>query len=153
MKRIIFSTFFVALLFSAFTAQAQRSVNERIEAQRVAFITNRLNLTPEESQQFWPLYNEYRAKQKEINNSYKPAKQWEDMDDAEIESQILRNFDKEEELVALKKSYYFKMKEVISVRKIARLNQAERAFKKELLREIQERKQNNNRPGQRRRNQ
>ena len=30
-----------------------------VKAQRIAFLTNRLKLTPEEAQVFWPLYNAY----------------------------------------------------------------------------------------------
>src|SRR4051794_23614731 len=32
---------------------------EQIEAVRTAYITNQLNLTPEEAQKFWPIYNRY----------------------------------------------------------------------------------------------
>ncbi|MCB0641635.1 MAG: hypothetical protein KDC44_08345 [Phaeodactylibacter sp.] len=150
MKRIVFSTTLLALLATASTALGQRALNERIEAQRIAFITNYLSLTPEESQDFWPLYNAYRDEQEALNDSYKPQKSWDAMTDAEVEAQIFRNFEKEEQLVALKKSYYFKMKEVIPVRKIAKLNMAERAFKQELLEEIQKRRQANH-PGMNRR--
>ena len=34
--------------------------------QKVAFITNELDLTPEESAKFWPLYNAFEDKQHEI---------------------------------------------------------------------------------------
>ena len=33
---------------------------DRINAYRIAFLTRRLNLTPQEAQKFWPVYNEYQ---------------------------------------------------------------------------------------------
>ena len=47
------------LMILAFTANAQRGQlnkgNERIQSLKVAFITEKLNFTPEESATFWPL--------------------------------------------------------------------------------------------------
>eukprot|EP00388_Colpodella_angusta_P030800 GDKK01020531.1.p1 GENE.GDKK01020531.1~~GDKK01020531.1.p1 ORF type:complete len:135 (-),score=15.74 GDKK01020531.1:59-463(-) len=39
---------------------------EQIKSLKVAFITTELQLTPEESTKFWPLYNSYEDKQREI---------------------------------------------------------------------------------------
>ena len=68
MKHFISTLMFV--LFSCTILISQRPglerVAEKVEAQKIAFITNALNLTPEESQKFWPLYNEYSAKEKEL---------------------------------------------------------------------------------------
>jgi hypothetical protein len=44
------------------TAQQQQD----IEALKVAFLTKQLDLTPEEAQQFWPVYNQYSGEIKEI---------------------------------------------------------------------------------------
>ena len=39
---------------------------EKIEQQRIAFITTDLDLSVEEAQAFWPLYNDYQSMKKEI---------------------------------------------------------------------------------------
>ena len=39
---------------------------EQIKALKVAFITTELNLTPEEAAKFWPIFNAFEDKQKEI---------------------------------------------------------------------------------------
>ena len=63
-----FSMMIVAvILLSQTNVIAQRgkgyeNKKENIEAQKVAFITSKLNLTTEESQKFWPVYNEYESK-------------------------------------------------------------------------------------------
>ena len=41
------------------SAQDGNKDKEKIEAVRTAYITNQLNLTPEEAQKFWPIYNRY----------------------------------------------------------------------------------------------
>lgn len=45
------------LFFSGFIIQAQNG--NRLPALKIAYITNKLNLTPEEAQRFWPIYNQY----------------------------------------------------------------------------------------------
>jgi hypothetical protein len=68
MKRFVL----FALLFTAgFTIRAQNG--NRLEALKIAYITNKLNLSPEEAQGFWPIYNQYSlelkvARLKAINN-------------------------------------------------------------------------------------
>lgn len=35
------------------------SIEDKVEARRIAYLTTELELTVEESQKFWPLYNEH----------------------------------------------------------------------------------------------
>ncbi len=42
-------------------AERQERMQSRIESQKIAFITQKLDLSPSEAQQFWPIYNEYQA--------------------------------------------------------------------------------------------
>lgn len=108
---------------------------EKIEALRVAFITQQLNLTADESQKFWPLYNEYMDKLKSARREFKTLsgtfatdKEAQDYLDAEL---LL----KQREL-SLYKEYYDKFKKVIPVKKVALLRQAEEEFKKALLQQL-----------------
>ena len=55
--------FFIILFLFTYSvcycnAQTQ-SKDDKVEAVRVAYITSQLNLTPEEAQKFWPVYNKY----------------------------------------------------------------------------------------------
>ena len=53
---------FLLILFlfvsSAYICSAQKGKDD-INAVKIAYITNQLNLTPAEAQQFWPIYNRY----------------------------------------------------------------------------------------------
>jgi|SRR5450631_498915 len=69
MKRCLLITILVsAVLF----VSAQNGT--RIDVLKIAYITNRLNLSPEEAQRFWPIYNNYSlelkvARMKAANNN------------------------------------------------------------------------------------
>ncbi len=134
----------VFILFSfALNMQAQeppRSKEDRIKAVKIAFITEELNLTPEESQGFWPIYNEMEEKHKEMRKRAREDKKpdFETMSDAEVASWLDEHIAMEEAKVALHKEYIQKFKKVIPVRKIAKLLEVEHKFKKELLRRMQE---------------
>src|ERR1700712_2190452 len=68
MKKLYFLLAFITItgLAKAQDEQPSAKKQEEIEALRVAFISKELQLTPVEAQQFWPLYNQYSQKLKEI---------------------------------------------------------------------------------------
>ena len=144
MKKILFALICFTLVGNVFAQQQmpkQVHAKERIEAQRVGFITQRLNLTPEESQQFWPVYNQYTEKLQQIRTAAKVDTPLDEMNDADTEKMILGQMDRETHELDLRKEYYQKLKKVISVKKIAKLYRAERDFKAELLKQLQEMKE------------
>jgi hypothetical protein len=123
-------------------AQTDRPVEERIEAQRIAFITQRVNLTPQEAQAFWPLYNEYREKEKQIRSDRVDRNDVMDMDEAEAEAYVNKILESEQQELDLKRLYTEKLKSVISAKKIIRFYAAERMFKERLLQAMNQRKNN-----------
>ena len=140
--KIIFFAFACLIMAANLVAQPnQNRMKERVEAQRIGFITQRVNLTPEESQQFWPIYNEYTDKMQQIRSATKMDKTFDDMSDADAEKVIMGQFDKESRALDLRKEYYQKFKKVISVKKIAKLYKAEQDFKGEMLKQLQEMRQ------------
>jgi hypothetical protein len=132
MKKIIIVCLSIVLSVGAFAQQGKR-----IEAMRIAFITQRLNLTSEEAQQFWPVFNQFSEKMQQIKGP-KSDTALEDMSDADAEKMILSEFDKEAKELDLKKEYYQKLKKVLPVRKVAKLYRAERDFKNELVKYLKE---------------
>jgi hypothetical protein len=142
MKKILFLLICLTSVVGLF-AQPNKNVRakERIAAQRVGFITQRLDLTPEESQQFWPIYNQYTEKLQEVRKAPKLEKPLDEMSDAETEKLIMSQMDRETKELELRKEYYQKFKTIISVKKIAKLYKAERDFRAELLKQLQEMKQ------------
>jgi hypothetical protein len=131
-KRILYILIFVFVSFTSFS----QGKKEKIEALRVAFITQQLNITADESQKFWPVYNEYMDKVKASRKEYRSTstvfttdKEAQDFLDAEL-------LFKQREL-NLYKEYYDKFKKILPLKKVALLRQAEEDFKKELLKQLQ----------------
>lgn len=128
---------------------------QSVESIRIAYITRQLNLTPEEAQQFWPVYNQYqdelKALRKDRRKDLQPTNsQFSTMSDQEVEEAV-------ENLVLLKQrehdlflKYHEEFKKVLPIRKVGKLYKAENDFREKLLKRIQEARQNNpNRQGPR----
>lgn len=136
MKKWI-TTFVLLGLFALFFPQISQA-QDRVRALKVAFITEKLRLTPEESEKFWPVYNQYEAEQKRIRQKYRPDADLNTLTDQEVERAVLDRFEMEEELIKLKRDYFQRMKAFMAVRKIALLQRSEQEFNRELLKRIQE---------------
>lgn len=132
MKKLVLGILMIGLFtFSSF-AQGGKG-QKRMEAQKVAFITNYLELTPEESADFWPVRKQFEKDKRAINRKYRPNKKIADMTDEELEAQMLSIFERDQEQIDLKKEYFEKLKKVLSIRKIAMLREAEKEFKTTIL--------------------
>lgn len=130
MKNLLFF-FFTTITLSSF---AQQKSNEKIESMRVAFITNRLNLTPEESQKFWPVYNAFRADMKTLRKNFRD----DDKDGTPLTADQRLEFDQKK--LNLRLTYKPQLEAAIGKTKMNQLMTAEEAFKKELVRIMQERR-------------
>ncbi len=119
---------------------------ENIEAMKIAFITQKLDLTPEEAQKFWPVYNQYSDKIQELRKKRrqddKDAKHnLDDLSDKEIEQVIDQDLSNRQKELDLQKEYKVKFKSVLTMKKVAKLYAAEEQFKLVLLEKLKDRKQ------------
>jgi len=123
--------------------QAQRSneddrrerMESRIESQKVAFITQKLNLSPEEAQVFWPIYNEHHAKMKASRNQNIPELS-DDASPAEAEAFLAKLLSEEQNELDMKKQYFERLSEAVSATKAAKLYYIEKRFREEVLAKI-----------------
>jgi hypothetical protein len=141
MKNLIFTL----ILLTSFSIFSQESKADKVEAMKVGFITNKLELTAKEAQTFWPLYNEYNSKIEKLRKSKKSdfdelKNKSENITDKELEAFINEVFSSKQKELDLQKEYYEKYAKVLPVKKVALLYQAENQFKRELLRKIKEKK-------------
>lgn len=138
------------LLFitSALAAQGpgkKQQNRERIEAQKVAFITEKLELTPAEAQQFWPVYNEFDAKRRDLNKEFKKASDSDDLDfekmsDKEAEVLADQSLIHAQKMLDLRKEYHAKFKKILPAKKVLKLYEAERQFQKVLMNRLRDKK-------------
>jgi hypothetical protein len=106
----------------------QRPNLERVKAVRVAVLTEKMNLSAEEAEKFWPVYNEYEKEQKKIREKFQPNKDILALDDSAVEKHLFGMLDMEEELVKLKKKYYLNFSKMVGYRKVAILAKSDREF-------------------------
>lgn len=151
MKRI---NIYMILFFLAASVPggAQNPNMERLNAYKIAFITRKLDLTTQEAEKFWPAYNEFQDKRfliqqnrQQINRSINQSSNaLSDKELTELGDKWV-NLDIDES--ALLKDFHNKLKSILPPLKIIRLYQAEAQYRQQLLNELQDRRQNNNRQG------
>ena len=124
-------------VFSQRQGGLKEESRERIEAQRVAFITQRLDLSPDEAAKFWPIYNQHKDALKDVRDDIERPDLM-NISDSEANTIIEKHLQLEEKRLQLKRDLYTKLRVVLSPRKILMLHAAERDFNRELLRKAQE---------------
>ncbi len=55
-------------------------MRQKVEAARIGLISQRLGLTPEQAEKFWPIYNEFTQKRMEKRQEFRQAQQQVDPD-------------------------------------------------------------------------
>ena len=118
-------------------AQERREHYQRMEAIKVAFITKKLDLTTEEAQKFWPVYNNY---QKELMVMMRKRREDRQKTDIDPNEKINADLTYESRMLDLKKKYKKLYLKVIPAEKVLLLYQAEREFREHLIKQLKHRK-------------
>jgi hypothetical protein len=140
------------VIFATGTANAQPpgkdhpNKKERIEQLKIAFITKELELTTDEAEKFWPVYNEMadkiHKKKKEERKLQKELKEnFDTLSEADIKSKSQSILSSEVGQAELKKEYHDKIAEVIGYKKATKLLSLEQRFKRELLEQMKGRRE------------
>ena len=144
MKRILIITIFI--LTSASYGFAQN--NPRIKALKTAFITNSLDLSSKEAQQFWPVYNKYERtihlektlKMRQLTKKAINLGGMEQLSDNEANAILKDIIEIDFKVANAKKELYDNLMGIIPPKKIMKLFKAEQDFNKELLKQFRDRK-------------
>ncbi len=125
---------------AAFAQPQNERRDEKIKAYRAAVFTQVLNLTSEEAEAFWPIYNDFLDKKDDMN--IKPGKDLDSMTDAELEEQLKRHFENRQREIDLEKEMVQKLRKVLPIRKLAKLPRAEREFRESVVKKAKEAREN-----------
>lgn len=141
MKRLIYILFFFIISFSNESiAQDGVGMNpkraKQIEAIKIGFITRRLNLTPEESRNFWPVYNQY---QNEVNQLQQQKKQNRIANSDNPDKLIDDDFNSDSKILEIRKKYRQEFSKILSPEQVKSLYAAERDFREELIKQLKQR--------------
>jgi hypothetical protein len=136
-------TFLSIVLFFATFAFGQRpdraEIKEKLEAQKIAFITDRLDLSPNEAKAFWPIYDEFQEKEHELRSQTRPPRRIEDLSDEEALSFLKTSLKNEEAIQKVRTEYTERFLEVLSAKKVLQLHRAEMDFRREVIEKIKKR--------------
>lgn len=130
-----------ALLLTSSVLFAQHKPdNDKIKSLKVAFLTERLDLSSKEAQTFWPIYNEYEEKREamreqereQIHEKIRNAESLSEREASDLIQQYLIFEEREEEL---DKNFIERISKVISAKKTLLLLRSEYEFKKQLLKQ------------------
>ncbi|MFD1095692.1 hypothetical protein [Salegentibacter chungangensis] len=140
MKKILICLLMFTPLLQA-QAQSREEDRERIKALKTAFITQELNLSNKVAQEFWPIYNEYETKRRELHQrEHIELKNIECISESEAENMLQEYLKIEKEEYSIKKQLFSELKEIISAQDIIKLHKLEDEFHKKLIKEYRARK-------------
>jgi len=130
--------------------QKSRKKKEKIKTYKIAFITEKINLTPEEAEKFWPVYNVHMDKMQELQEkrfeSRPPASEdFNKLTDTDAEAILDKMLDNEQKIANLLSDFRNTLKPILPPKKILLLFNAEREFRIELMKRLA----NNKKPGRR----
>lgn len=138
-------------LFTLSGIQAQEGRRERIKSLKIAYLTERLELSPEEAQKFWPIYNSHEEAVYQLRvlemGKLKNRLNREGMrsvTDAEAEKIIDRFLNLEKQIFDLEQNFIRDLQVFMSPRKVVYLGVLEEKFRRELLRKYQHKRNGNN---------
>jgi hypothetical protein len=118
--------------------RANRSVGmNRIEATKETYILSQLQLTPEESDQFLPVYRQY---QQEMVGVRRLKRQNNSSEQSNGSAQINREMQFDQQLYEIKKRYNTEFLKILSPQKVSILYKSEKQFNDELIRQMGERR-------------
>ncbi len=145
MKRIITPLLLFIICFSSFAQSGSKDWRQQIKAQKVAFITEQLSLTPQEAQKFWPIYNAFEDQLHQIRRNdekaIRDAMKKEKLTEKEAQD-VINQFIAVENKKHLAKQQLIKdLDGIISPQKIIKLKIAEDAFNRKLMESYRKRRE------------
>lgn len=145
-KNSIILGFAIATLLSVITfsvnAQQNRRMNmEEFENKKIEYITKEAELTKEEANKFFPIYNELSKKKFELHRQHrqkmeKMKSSKDNMSDEEYRKLLENDVDVKLKEAELDKEYSSKLDDVISPEKLYKAQQAERKFMQDAIRKF-----------------
>ena len=127
MKKYLLGLVLMAVGFLHAAAQ-EPDGGARLQALKIAWLTKKLDLSPDEAQRFWPIYNKYTDEIRAIRQDQKQK----NTPEIEVEDKIL----------GVRKKYNGEFSKALSADKANTFFRSERDFGNEIRKELQERRMN-----------
>ena len=135
MKKITLALLFLGTSLGSIAQEKGKEIKrENKKAEKIAFISTKLELTAAEAEKFWPVYNASEAEFKLLKKEHKAAmgekKKISEMSDNEVEKLLDTGLEIQQKELEIRKKYLVKFKEVLPIKKVAKLTRIEHEFRK-----------------------
>jgi len=143
MKKIIFVLGFFFILFQGFSQPKAKKDGDfkKFQSMKVAYMTEKINLTPEEAQVFWPVYNEFDKKRYEIHKKAHELGRnihdnFDDYTEKEFKKFLIEMENQDLAEVNLSKEYNNKFLKILPAKKVVLIGSVEKDFRYKMIREF-----------------
>lgn len=116
--------------------------NEKLQAARIAFLTNRLELTPTTAKAFWPIFTEYDNEKSTLSKKYGAQKRLlfdqgtRNISDENANEMLTIYLEQKQAELDLEKIYLSRFKEVLSLRQVWRVIRFDSDFRRSLMERV-----------------
>ena len=124
-------------------AQADNKVQDRIKNLRIAYISEKLGLSPAQAERFWPLYREFVQKRAELRSEFKIAQRSADPSHPDPKKQqelINLGLKIKQQELDLEKSYSGRLLQIINPDQMLNLHKAEKEFRNMIINQLQQKR-------------
>ncbi|WP_298486655.1 hypothetical protein [uncultured Maribacter sp.] len=147
---VIKKTIFFAVLCIATSICAQRKPDhEKIKALKIAYLTEKLDLTTNEAQKFWPVYNAYEEKVEKIrmqqrSEIHEKLREIGKLSEKELNKLLELEISLNKQKHVLEEKLIQDVRKVISAKKTFIMLQSEYGFKRKLLHQYRKKHKSEN---------
>jgi hypothetical protein len=141
MKKITLTLLFIAISVSAFSQGKEKK--ERIKSLKIAFITEKLELTETEAQKFWPIYNAHESNNDALRQQSRQNRKNADlgsMSETDAKTMIGKMLILEQKKLEIRKQFTTDLMTVIPAKKVILLKISEDEFNKRMFNEMRKRR-------------
>lgn len=140
---------FLSILALAQRPQGQSYDKEKLEAARIAYITNRIDLSPEQAEKFWPIYNKFQEERNQILeqlSGINRSSMAQDLSDTKAKELIERKLKLQQQALDLEKNFYEDIIKVIQPVQALKMGNVNRDFTRQVYHMQQNRGKPKNTP-------
>ena len=116
---------------------------KRIRNYKITYLTSKLDLSPEQAQKFWPVYNQYDAERNKMHHKTRISRpdKLAALSEQDLREKLITRLEVKQNMLDLEKTYMDRFLKVITARQLAILYRAEDEFPRVLLQKLDDDKQ------------
>jgi len=121
--------------------EKDQPAHKYVTSEKIAFFTEKIGLTPDEAEKFWPIYNTYWKKKNAIieerqNKMSYYSNHIKELSNSQMENLADDYIRQEVQKAQLLQEYHEKFKKILPIEKVMKIYKADYQFKAYLLKKI-----------------